>query len=442
MKLQHIGTTEFVSLPDDGIADVPAKIDTGADGSVIWASNIRLEDGKLLFNFFAPGSAFYRTEPVVTTAFRVTRVRNSFGTEEFRYKIRLKLRLGEHTLTRWFSLADRSRNNYPILLGKNFLKNRFIVDVAKKNLHSSETIHDVLVLTGYPKETSEFFAKVSAKHKSPLTYRCADFDALMFWIDGESTKVVNVQDSLQDLANYSLTFFKNHHAREFAYAAAEYLHFKNRPFVDTEFLHYMSSSKLSEYMKLTCYGLSVPTTICAKTDVLRKHFSQLKDTLGLPFVMKEMSSDRGKNNYLVKTKQQFLTILDEASAKQTYLVQKYVPNEGFYRIYVLGKEASLAVWRSTTPHQDPLKMHLNKPAGSLNAMQVPLDKLPAEAEDMAVQAATCLNRQVCGVDILQDKETKKWYILEANNDPQIRTGSFVPAKIDAFASFIDKELSS
>ena len=64
-ELIHIGTIEFVSLPDDQIERVPAKIDTGADNSAIWASNIHLDKGKLMFNYFAPGSMFYRPEPVI-----------------------------------------------------------------------------------------------------------------------------------------------------------------------------------------------------------------------------------------------------------------------------------------------------------------------------------------------------------------------------------------
>src|SRR3989344_676437 len=107
-QLTHIGTIELISLSDDGIYDIPAKVDTGADSSAIWASNVHLESGKLVFNFFAPGSVFYRPEPVSSTAFKVTAVTNSFGHKEFRYKIRLNVKIGEHTLTRWFSLADRS----------------------------------------------------------------------------------------------------------------------------------------------------------------------------------------------------------------------------------------------------------------------------------------------------------------------------------------------
>jgi glutathione synthase/RimK-type ligase-like ATP-grasp enzyme len=440
-QLAHIGTIELVSLPNDAIQDIPAKIDTGADGSVIWASNINLQDGKLSFNLFAPGSAFYQPEPIVTSAFRVTKVRNSFGNEEFRYKIRLKVALGEHTLTRWFSLADRSRNNYPILLGKNFLKNRFVVDVAQKNVHGTGKQDAVLVLTAFPAETSEFFERVRENSKHDVAYDCLSFDALSYYIDGEKTKVTIDNNGEHDIADYRLTFFKNHHNREFAYAAAEYLHYRNKQVIDSEFLNYMSGSKLSEYMKLSCYGIAVPPTFCAKTTVLRKRFSELKDTFGLPFVLKEMSSDKGKNNYLIQDKKTFYKILDTALPGHTYLAQQYIPNDGFYRVYVLGKEAELAIWRAATKHKDPLKSHLNKPTGGPNARIVPLQELTGEAEDLAVQAASCLKREICGVDIVQDKDTKKWYILEANNDPQLRSGSFIAAKADAFASFIDKELS-
>ena len=52
MALTHIGTIEHISLPEYELVTIPAKIDTGADGSSIWASNIRLNRGKLSFNLF------------------------------------------------------------------------------------------------------------------------------------------------------------------------------------------------------------------------------------------------------------------------------------------------------------------------------------------------------------------------------------------------------
>lgn len=440
-KLIHIGTVELVSLPDDRIHDVPAKVDTGADSSAIWASNIELKDGKLHFNFFAPGSAYYRKKRIVTTAFKTTSVKNSFGHEEFRYKIRIKVQIGEHTFTRWFSLADRSRNTYPILLGKNFLKNRFVVDVARKYAVSRAATNHVLVLGGQPELTAEFFDKVGELNALPVEYDCASYEQIGFYAAGSSVKVVNLQNR-KDLADYTLIYFKSHMKHpEFAAAIAEYLRFKSRPFLDHEPAHYVSTGKLSEYMRLTCLGLSLPPFVCARTRQLKTGYADVVARLGSPFVLKEIASDRGRNNYLIDNEKDFRAVLDKAAPEHIFLAQKYIENDGFYRLYVLGKEVALVVWRTPHIHKDRQKRHLNKPAGSANASLVEPNELPSEARAMAVQAAINLDRQIAGVDILEDKHTKKWYILEVNSAPQIRGGSFVDEKAAAIARYFDKELS-
>lgn len=440
-QLLHIGTIELVSLPDSSIQDIPAKVDTGADNSAIWASNVHFQDGNVVFNLFAPGSVYYRQEPYVVSNFRTTTVRNSFGHKEFRYKVQLNIKVGKHKLLRWFTLADRSRNNYPILLGKNFLKNKFIVDVSQKNIVSKHEVpSNVLVFTNDVKESNDFFGKVRSNQTSPVKYDCVPYGALWFFIDGKKTHILNTLSN-KDIADYSFTFFKNHHEREFSWTAAEYLQYRGRPFADTEFGSYMSGSKLSEYMRLACFGLSVPMTVCAKTPILKTKFAGISKKLGLPFVLKEFKSDKGKFNYLVTSKKDFDKILNEASEKHIYMAQKFIPNDGFYRLYIMGKEMSLAIYRSSVPHEDALKSHLNKPTGGANAKNIELDDVPGEAQDLALRAAHCMNRQIAGVDLVQDNITGAWYVLEVNNDPQIRSGAFVAEKAAMVAKYFEAELN-
>lgn len=439
--LVHIGNIEKVDFPELSIFGVPAKIDTGADGSAIWASNIRLKASQLWFNFFAPGNVNYSEQPVVTTVFRTTSVRNSFGQQEFRYKIRLKVQIGNQVLKRWFTLADRSRNNYPILLGRNFLKNNFIVDVSQKHLVTrAPDTGRVLVFTDYPQELEVFFQQAHIHNKLAMDYVCAPYAALLYSINGASSQVINTLSG-EDIAGYSFVYFKNHHNRELSVSAAEYLHYKNRAFADQEFSKYMSASKLSEYMRLSNYGLCVPPTICAVTAVLKERYRLIAEQLKVPFILKEIRSDKGKYNYLVRSEEGFTSILDEAPAEHIYCAQQYIPNDGFYRLYVMGKDVALAIWRSTTLHDDERKVHLNKPRGSANASLRVLDEVPGEAQDLALRAAGCMDRQICGVDVLQDNHSGQWYVLEANNDPQIRTGSFVAAKAEMIAKYFDRELN-
>jgi glutathione synthase/RimK-type ligase-like ATP-grasp enzyme len=439
-ELVHIGNVELLSLVDDQVDGIPAKIDTGADGSSIWASNVKLAGGKLSFNFFAPGSAYYREEPIVTTAFKATSVKNSFGHEEFRYKIRLRVKVGDHTLTRWFSLADRSRNTYPILLGKNFLSKRFVVDVSQKYLVSKGPNKQSILVLGAQK-SRDFFKNVKEYTTLDVDYECINYAPIVFYIDGLATKVINSANSGKDLADYTLTYFKTHNRNmEFATAIATYLQFKAKPFLDRELTNIASQSKLTEYMKLACHGLPLPTSICAQTDILITKFDEIIEKLGTPFVLKEIASNQGRNNFLINKQSDFKRILKAAAPDQVFLAQKYINNDGFLRIYVLGKEVGLAVKRTPAKHKDPLKVHLNKPNGGANATQIDAAKLPVEIRELVIRAANALERQIAGVDLLQDNRSGTWYILEVNNAPQLRTGSNIETKAQMIAKFFDKEL--
>lgn len=442
-KVNPIGTVELVSFPDDQITDVPAKVDTGADSSSIWASDISLTDGKLYFIFFGPRSVFHNGTQVVSTAFKTTSVKNSFGHTEFRYKIKLKVKIGKRVIKAWFSLSDRSRNTYPILLGKNILKDRFVVDVSKKFL-SSENIpaQEVFVLSNKADELQQFFDKVAAHSQSGARYQCANYDSLLFRISPALVQVISIAPAEADIAQYALVYFKTHVKNtEMAATVAEYLHYKAVPFIDKELGTYTSNSKLSEYLKMACQNLPVPSVICAKTPLLRERFETIKAELGLPFILKEVASDKGLNNYLINTHKDFLSILDAAPEEHLYIAQTYVPNDGFLRVYVFGREIALVIRRKFDTHKDRLRNHLNKPAGGANATLLEPQRLTSDVQDICIRAAECMNRQIAGIDIIQDKITKKWYILEVNTAPQLKGGSFVEEKIRAVANYFDNELS-
>jgi len=132
-ELTLIGRAERVDFPGLSFLKVPAKIDTGADASSIWAHVINLEGTRLDVIFFGPGSSHY--DGVVHSFpkrdYAVTRVSNSFGQREVRYKLKLKIIVSGRIIIGSFSLANRSSKLYPILLGRSLLRNKFLVDVSK-----------------------------------------------------------------------------------------------------------------------------------------------------------------------------------------------------------------------------------------------------------------------------------------------------------------------
>jgi len=129
-----IGRAEYMHFVDFEIADIPAKVDTGAYRSAAHADEIKLsEDGKTLsFRLLGGHTSFGSlATQMQTTQFSMVEIENSFGHREKRYEVKLRVKLGPKVFLAAFSLADRAKKLYPILLGRKMLNDRFLVDAAK-----------------------------------------------------------------------------------------------------------------------------------------------------------------------------------------------------------------------------------------------------------------------------------------------------------------------
>ncbi len=124
-----IGRSERLDFVDQSISGVPSKIDTGAYRSAVHASDIVEKDGVLSFVLFGGhpvcGTMATRVE---TEDFQKVWVSNSFGHREERYDVRFRVKIGPKIFTAKFTLADRSKKIYPILLGRTMLNRRFLID--------------------------------------------------------------------------------------------------------------------------------------------------------------------------------------------------------------------------------------------------------------------------------------------------------------------------
>lgn len=133
--LTIIGRAEKAVFPELGAKQVPVKIDTGADACSIWAKATEIENERLHVIFFGEGSAHYDGQEHIFRKgeYSVTRVANSFGHREIRYKVKLRIKLKGRLIRGSFTLSDRSNKLYPVLIGRSLLKHKFIVDVSKGN---------------------------------------------------------------------------------------------------------------------------------------------------------------------------------------------------------------------------------------------------------------------------------------------------------------------
>ena len=128
---QVIGRVELLSFPDASITNLPAKVDTGAYRSSVWATHIREEGGRLYFTLLGPRSAWYSGKELSVGEYKRVQVESSFGHKQTRYSIFLRVSIAGRTFTSNFTLANRATKTYAVLIGRKMLKNRFLVDVAQ-----------------------------------------------------------------------------------------------------------------------------------------------------------------------------------------------------------------------------------------------------------------------------------------------------------------------
>ncbi|WOD44723.1 ATP-dependent zinc protease family protein [Hwangdonia lutea] len=134
MTKKIVGRIDIVDFPKLGLHNIDVKIDTGAYTSAIHCSEI-IEEGKSLRCIFnsAIHKNFGKTEIVFDEYWR-TNVKSSNGFKENRYKIKSEIIFFGKSYKINLTLSTREDMKFPVLIGRQFLKRKFLVDVDVENV--------------------------------------------------------------------------------------------------------------------------------------------------------------------------------------------------------------------------------------------------------------------------------------------------------------------
>jgi len=131
---RNIGRIDKADFPLLDLTDIEVKIDTGAYTSSIHCKNVKVEDGYLKCNFLDEEHPRYHEMEIIFAEYDVKVVKSSNGQSEPRYRIKTEIVLFGESHEIFLTLSDREEMRYPVLLGRNFLSKKFIVDINKTNL--------------------------------------------------------------------------------------------------------------------------------------------------------------------------------------------------------------------------------------------------------------------------------------------------------------------
>lgn len=127
-----IGALELCDLPLLEIADLNIRVDTGATTSSLHVDNIEEfeQDGDLWIRFDIHPD-IHNVDKLVRRKAKVAdtrKVKSSTATKEKRYVITTRLEMAEQSWEIQLTLTDRSKMTYLMLLGREAMAGRFLVD--------------------------------------------------------------------------------------------------------------------------------------------------------------------------------------------------------------------------------------------------------------------------------------------------------------------------
>ncbi|MDH3609847.1 MAG: ATP-dependent zinc protease [Gammaproteobacteria bacterium] len=138
IDLSVIGWREWVALPDLKIDQIKCKVDTGAKTSALHAYFIEpLKKSGCEYVRFGmhPVQKNSDTEVICTSKVHDQReITDSGGHREKRYVILTTIKLGQHNWQAEVTLTDRETMLFRMLLGRDAIKNQFIVNPTRSYL--------------------------------------------------------------------------------------------------------------------------------------------------------------------------------------------------------------------------------------------------------------------------------------------------------------------
>jgi glutathione synthase/RimK-type ligase-like ATP-grasp enzyme len=252
---------------------------------------------------------------------------------------------------------------------------------------------------------------LSAKADGYEFYATSFSDLITKIIEGE-VSIFDTRNQLM-LEDYDFVWFRLwKRLPQIAAGLARYLSFHEVKYVPTEVSGIPILTKYPQMIALSLTGLTVPNTFYADREQLLAGL-ELPPQFNYPMIVKADDAQKGENNFLINSR----TELNEklSASNDMFIMQNFIPNDGDYRVLVLGGKASVAFFKRRDPKSTN---HVNNTAQGATGELVNLVERSDLAE-LAEAACKSLHREVAGADIVEDKHTGQLAIFEINETPAL-----------------------
>jgi ribosomal protein S6--L-glutamate ligase len=413
-------------LPELGIPNIKARVDSGAKTSALHALNIApfVKEGQNWVKFdINPIQNNVKTiihceAPLVDK--RV--VKSSSGFREQRYVIHTSLEIGNSNWLIEMTLTNRDSMGFRMLLGREAMSGRVLVDPEQQYLLGQPTSDSLKeVYKNFEKASSGL--RIGLLASNPELYsnkrimeagemrghemhflnikECyMKLDAKTPEIHYRGGIILNKFDAIIPRIRPSITFYGCALTRQFEALNVFCL---NSSTAITQ-----SRDKLFSLQLLLQSGIDIPTTGFANSPLDTDDL--IKMVGGSPLIVKLLEGTQGKGVVLAETKKAAESVINAfKSLNANILVQEFIKEADGkdLRLFVVDGKVVATIQREAMAGEFRANIHLGGTASII--------KPTSEEKKIAIRATKAMDLKVAGVDII--RSSKGPLLLEVNSSP-------------------------
>ncbi len=421
-----LGSEEWCAFPELGIPAIKARVDSGAKTSALHAINIapfiKNEANWVKFDI-NPIQNNLKTV-IHCEALLVDKriVKSSSGFREQRYVIQTTITIGDDAWNIEMTLTNRDSMGFRMLLGREAMSGRILVDPEQKYLlgqTTTETLKAFYVNADQNKKglriavlasNPELYSNRRIMEAGEMRGHQMQFlsikecymklDADQPEIHYRGGKILDKFDAVIPRIRPSITFYGCAVTRQFEALKVFCL---NSASAITQ-----SRDKLYSLQLLLNHGVDIPTTGFANSPLDTDDL--IKMVGGPPLIVKLLEGTQGKGVVLAETKKAAESVINAfKSLNVNILVQEFIKEADGkdLRLFVIDGKVVAAIQREALPGEFRANIHLGGTASII--------KPTIEEKKIAIKAAKAMDLKVAGVDII--RSSKGPLLLEVNSSP-------------------------
>lgn len=408
-----VGSEEWCALPDLGIPAIRVRVDSGAKTSSLHAFNIRsFRRGGILWVSFEVHPLQKNRRTIVRCEAEVVdkrMVKSSSGIGEKRYVVKTRLQHKEQSWDVELTLSNRDSMGYRMLLGREAMGGRILVDPAASLLGGNITQKSIdRLYKDHTRETSGLRIGLLASNPDLLSnqrlleageerghrIRFYNIRHCYMKLDAEHPEIhyrggrlLNELDAVIPRIRPDMTYYGCALVRQFQSlgipslnAAEAIAHSRDRLFVLQQLLQ---------------HGLNIPTTGFADSPLDTEELIDMVN--GTPMVIKLMEGLQGRGVMLAETRTAGESLINAFRSLEAHLlVQEFIKEADGrdLRLVVVDNKVVAAIQREAAPGQF---------RGPNRPVRVSAIRITAEERRMALKAAKVMGLKVAGVDIIRSR---------------------------------------